>query len=85
MAQPLKVEYWHDARPGIRTMRISRFGDGELNELKSMEHKEATDVILNLLDRRNQGLGTQWKCGYGVWGMWFDNEYAYMNIGSNCD
>ena len=70
---------------GIITMRIGGFNDGELNELKSMEHKEASDKLLDMLDNRNNGEGTCWKCGYGVYGVWFDNEYAYVNIGSSCD
>lgn len=69
----------------IDTMRIGGFLDGELSELKSMEHYEAKDKLLDMLDRRNGGIGTQWKCGYGVYGMWFDNEYAYVNIGRSCD
>lgn len=71
--------------PGIDEVKISGFSDGELNELKSMEHNEAKEVLLNLLDNRNNGLGSAWHCGYGIYGLWFDNEAAYMNIGSSCD
>ena len=74
-----------DQYGGMQTMRISGFSDGELNELKSMEHYEAKDTLLNMLDTRNDGMGTVWMCGYGVYGLWFDNEYAYLNIGTSCD
>lgn len=67
------------------TMKISGFGDGELSELKSMDHYEAKDKLLEVLDSRNDGIGTMWACGYGVYGMWFDNEAAYLNIGNSCD
>ena len=70
---------------GLVTIRIGGFGDGELSELKSMEHHEAEDKLLDMLDNRNHGLGTTYARGYGVYGVWFDNEFAYMNIGSNCD
>lgn len=70
---------------GMDTMRIGGFGDGELSELKSMEHYESKDKLIALLDLRNQGLGTTWACGNGIYGLWYDNEFAYMNIGSNCD
>ena len=70
---------------GLRTMKITGFKDGELNELKSMEHKEAKAKIIEMLDSRNNGEGTAWACGYGIYGLWFDNEAAYMNIGSSCD
>ena len=70
---------------GMDTMKISGFGDGELSELKSMDHYEAKDKLLEVLDSRNDGIGTMWACGYGVYGMWFDNEAAYLNIGNSCD
>ena len=70
---------------GMRTMRIGDFAEGELNELKSMEHNEAKDKILDMLDTRNGGVGTCWHNGYGVFSLWFDNEYAYLNIGTSCD
>ena len=72
-------------RAGMKTMRIGGFSNAELSELKSMEHMEAKDRLLEILDERNNGTGTVWACGYGVYGMWFDNEFAYLNIGSNCD
>ena len=81
----LSVEEWGVRSGGKRTMRIGGFMDGELSELKSMEHKEAEDALLDMLDDRNQGQGTSWMCGYGVYGMWFDNEYAYLNVGTSCD
>lgn len=84
MAKPLKVEEWHRLS-GMKTMRVSGFTDGELSELKSMEHREATASLLDMLDRRNGNLGTCWHNGYGVYGVWYDNEYAYVNIGTSCD
>ena len=70
---------------GMVTMRIGGFSDGELSELKSMEHFEAKNKLLDMLDDRNNGTGTQWMCGDGVFGLWFDNEYAYLNVGTSCD
>ena len=70
---------------GIDLVKITGFEQGELNELKSMEHKEAKDKLLDMLDRRNGNMGTRFSNGYGVYGLWFDNEAAYLNIGSSCD
>ena len=70
---------------GLRTMRIGGMTFGELSELKSTEHQEAKEILLEMLDSRNEGIGTCWMCGYGVYGLWFDNEYAYLNIGTSCD
>lgn len=67
------------------TMMITGFSDGELSELKSMEHHEAKEKLLEMLNYRNNNLGTCWACGYGVYGLWFDNEAAYLNIGNRCD
>ena len=69
----------------LDTMRISGFNDGELSELKSMTNHEAKEKLLEMLDSRNGGVGTVWSCGYGAYGLWFDNEFAYMNIGRSCD
>ena len=70
---------------GLQTMRIGGFCDGELNELKSMEHNESKEKLLEMLDDRNGNIGTCWHNGYGVYGLWFDNEFAYLNIGTSCD
>ena len=70
---------------GMDNVKITGFSDGELSELKSMDHFEAKEKILELLDSRNDGIGTCWACGNGVYGLWFDNEAAYLSIGSSCD
>ena len=67
------------------TMKITGFTDGELSELKSMEHYESKDALLNMLDRRNNGLGSIRLRGYGIYGLWYDNDAAYLNIGTSCD
>ena len=78
----MKLEYKEIERHGgLRTMRIGGFGDGELSELKSMEHREAKEKLLEMLGNT----GTCWHNGYGVYGLWFDNEFAYLNIGTSCD
>ena len=77
-----------DRRPcsnGLETVKITGFGDGELSELKSMEHYESKDKLLEMLDSRNNGIATCWHNGNGIYGLWFDNEAAYLNIGSSCD
>lgn len=70
---------------GIDMIKISGFNDGELSELKSMEHGEAKEKLIEMLNSRNHGEGTVLACGYGIYGMWFDDEAAYMNVGNTCD
>lgn len=67
------------------TVKITGFTDGELSELKSMEHYESKETLLSMLDSRNDGIGTMWACGNGVYGLWYDNDAAYMNVGTSCD
>ena len=67
------------------TMRISGFAEGELEELKSMRNEDAKAKLLDMLDERNNKIATCWHNGYGIFGLWFDNEYAYLNVGTSCD
>lgn len=70
---------------GLDHIKISGFRDGELNELKSMEHHEAEEKVIQMLNDRNHGEGTALACGYGIYGMWFDNEAVYLSVGNTCD
>ncbi len=67
------------------TMRISGFAEGELEKLKQLPNEAARSRLLDILDTRNNGLATRWHNGEGIYGLWFDNEYAYLNIGRSCD
>jgi len=70
---------------GLDHVKITGFNDGELSELKSMEHLEAEHKLLEMLNSRNDGEGRRLGCGYGVYGMWFDDEAAYLSVGTTCD
>ena len=70
---------------GMDTLTITGFEDGELAELKSMKHEDAKEKLIAMLDSRNGKLGTCYACGNGIYGLWFDNEAAYMNVGNSCD
>lgn len=67
------------------TKKITGFQDGELVELKHMKNAEAKYKLLTMLDSRNCNIGTCWHNGYGIFGLWFDNEAAYLNVGKSCD
>ena len=72
-------------RNGMKTMMIDGLTDEELKALKRLDNSVAKEALLKVLDERNDGIGTQWKCGYGIYGVWFDNECAFVNIGDSCD
>ena len=67
------------------TMKISGFAEGELESLKKMSNEDARERLLDMLDARNNRIATTWHNGYGIFGLWFDNEFAYLNIGRSCD
>lgn len=81
----LDIKTIPSGRVGLSTIMITGFKHGELSELKSMEHMEAQEKLVEMLDSRNNGEGRAYACGYGIYGLWFDNEAAYMNVGSSCD
>ena len=67
------------------TKKISGFREGELQRLKSYSNAEAKDKLIEMLDTRNNKIATCWHNGEGIYGLWFDNEAAYLNIGKSCD
>lgn len=84
MIQKLTIEEL-DRQGSMRTMKISGFADGELEKLKSQPNLKAKQELLDMIDNRNGGMATCWHCGYGIYGVWFDNEFAYVRIGTSCD
>ena len=70
---------------GMDFVKITGLTDAELYELKSMENQQAKEALIDLLDRLNNGIGSSWARGNGIYGVWFDNEAAYLNIGNSCD
>ena len=81
----LQIQELGSSRPGIVTKKITGFGNGELYQLKNMPHGDAENKLIAMLNERNGNLGECWAFGYGIYGLWFDNEAAYVNIGSSCD
>ena len=80
----LKVEKFRDGL-GVSTMKVTGFTAGELKELGSMEHCEMEEAVLDMLDAQGGGLGTQWKCGYGIYGITVGQDAVYVEVGSSCD
>lgn len=74
-----------DFGSSLDTMKISGMSEEELKDLRRVPHDVALDRLLEMLDKRNNGLGTRWACGRGVYSFWFDNVAAYVNIGRSCD
>ena len=83
--EKLQIDTLPSGMRGMQTKMISGFGDGELRQLKNLPNNEEKTALLDMLNQRNNDIGTAWACGYGVYEVWFDNEAAYMNIGTSCD
>ena len=66
-------------------VKITGFNDGELSELKSMEHSEAKEKLIEMMDSRNKNMGSCYANGNGIYGLWFDDEAAYISVGRSCD
>ena len=67
------------------TMKVTGFTERELSELNSMTYHEMKESVLDVLDRCNDGLGSRWKCGYGVYQMWISNGAVFVEIGNSCE
>lgn len=82
--EKLKISAW-DADRHSTTNKITGFADDELYRLKMLPHHKAEEELIRILDERNDNKGTCWACGYGILGLWFDNEAAYVRTGKGCD
>lgn len=70
---------------GTKVMKITGFSEAELSELNSMDYRDMIDKVLDMLDSRNNGIGTAWHNGYGVYQMWVSNGAVMVEIGTSCD
>ena len=81
---PLQIETAYK-NSGTDTMKVTGFTEQELSELNSMDYRDMIDTVLEILDTRNNGIGSSWKCGYGVLLMWISNGAVFVEIGNSCD
>lgn len=82
MANPLTINR-NPFGMGMDNVIITGFTDEELYKLKCMEHHDAIDAVVEMLDSRNQGKGQEFRSGYGICSLWFDNEAVYMRVGES--
>ena len=80
----LKISAWDGDRRST-THKVTGFEEGELYKLKMLPHYKAEEELIRILDERNENLGTRLARGYGILGLWFDNEAAYIRTGNSCD
>ena len=64
---------------------VTGFSPEEMHELQSMEHREAEQKVIEMLDERNGNTGTCWACGYGIYGFRIGQIGCTFTIGTSCD
>ena len=82
--EPLTIESIYDTC-ATHVVKISGFTEEELHQLNSLGYKEFKEAVLEALDKRNGGLGTRWKYGYGVYLMWISDNAVMAEVGKSCD
>lgn len=70
---------------GVRCLKLTGFTPEELSELNSMDYREMKEKILEIADDRNDGIGTCWARGYGVYNAWIRDNAVYVEVGNSCD
>lgn len=79
MASPFKIER-NPFGIGDNIFKVEGLSEEELYDLKNMSHENAILKLLDMLDERNDELGTKWWRSNNVWSCWFDNEFAYVKL-----
>jgi len=70
---------------GTNMLKVTGFSEKELSELTSMDYREMIDTVLDMLDRRNNLLGTCLHNGYGVYTVWISGDTVNIEYGKTCD
>ena len=73
---------------GVREMQVKGFTPEEMEEIAGMDSGTMKVTVLDLLDKRNSNLGTNWLRGYGVYGMRLHPalpDSVLVTIGTSCD
>ena len=82
--EKLKIETEHN-RNGYQIKKVTGFTAFELDRLNRMPYQDMKQEALEMLDKRNDGIGTCWHNGYGVYQMWVGADALFVEIGSSCD
>ena len=70
---------------GVKTLKLTGFTEKELSELNSMDYREMKETIVQIANDRNNGIGSCWACGYGLYNAWIMDGAVYIEIGTSCD
>lgn len=79
MASPLTVVQ-NPFGMGEKFFIIKGLTEEELYDLKTLSNDDALSKLLDILDERNDDLGTIWWRSSVVCCGWFDNEFAYIKL-----
>lgn len=89
MAEKLIVERVTRGRMGIDTYCVKGFTEEELKQIKQTIADEgvlkAENMILDWLDDRNNGVGSAWHNGFGIYGFTMGEVGCCFDVGNSCD
>lgn len=83
----LKIEQVETDR-FFNLMQVSGFTEEDMENLNSLDRNAMEAAALEMIDRRNGGIGSCWKRGYGVYGFFPHPRMKgtlMFRIGNSCD
>lgn len=85
---PLKIENEPYSLGMVRKI-VTGFSDEEIEEINKMyfdDDKEgAQERALEIIDKRNNNIGTCWHNGYGIYGFSLKTNGCTFIVGNSCD
>ena len=69
-------------------MRVSGFSVEEMKELSKLPVMKMEERVLEMINQRNNGIGTCWHNGNGVYRVYISQmcpDSVFVEIGKSCD
>ena len=81
---PLTIETYRKGF-GVDTLKLTGFTEDEMYELQHCDYREIKEIVIDIANKRNDGIGYQWARGYGIYNAWTTSEAVYIEVGQSCD
>ena len=72
--------------------KVSGFSDEEFSELLRLKEDQGyfqmQKRLVEIIDEHNPNQGTCWACGYGIYGVVFNDRFpgcVFVETGNSCD
>ena len=84
MKTPLKIEDFREGL-GVKCLKLTGFSTEEIDELTHCDYRDLKKRVVEIANERNNGIGTCWECGYGVYNAWTRGNEVFIEVGNSCD